>query len=245
MPRLRPATVTDSNIYSAIKDGDDLIFHKVNPKITDINWWIQKVSWADHVAKAVWIDKDGVRTLHAIGTYGYIALIKKRGKWVEKKRYAVLYIPIEVLLDKYEGTNVYWCPLSGEARVHFDEGIFLKVCNEMEGVPYDYWRSIGVYVDDKHINWLMSGLKYLPFYKAWWGKVLKRIFKNSENISKVISSGFTSYADRRSMLVNIPNISEITPQDQAERAIHDSNYYQLLGSHLLIPDFNTKEVSYN
>ncbi|NHZ84281.1 MAG: hypothetical protein GWP19_00180 [Planctomycetia bacterium] len=245
MPRLHIATVTDSNIYGAIQDGDDLIFRKVKPKITDIHWWIHLVSWPDHCAKAVWIDKDSVRTLHAIGTYGYIALIQKRGKWVQKKRYAVLYVPIEILLDKYEGTNVYWCPLSDEMRANFDSGSFQSVCQEMEGVPYDYWRFIGVGIDDEHIDWLMKGLKYLPFYRGWWGKYLKRIFRNSETISKVVCSGFTSYADRVSLGINIPNISEMTPQDQAERQIHDSkNYYQILGQEKLgIPNYNTEEIT--
>ncbi len=244
MPRLRTTTVTDSNVYGSIQNGDDLIFHKVKPKITDIHWWIQRVSWADHVAKAVWIDKDGIRTLNVIGTYPYIALVKKRGKWKEKKKYAVLYTQIEVLLDKYDGTNVYWCPLSGDARLHFDDEKFLKVCDEMEGVPYDRWRFLGVGIDDEHINWLTRYLRMLPFYKGWIPKILKKIFRNSESISKIVCSGFTSLADRKSMKVNIPNISEMTPQDQAKRGIHSSNYYQLLGEHLLVPKFNTKEVVY-
>ena len=244
MPRLRTTTVTDSNVYGSIQNGDDLIFHKVKPKINDIHWWIQRVSWADHVAKAVWIDKDGIRTLNVIGTYPYIALVKKRGKWKEKKKYAVLYTQIEVLLDKYDGTNVYWCPLSGDARLHFDDEKFLKVCDEMEGVPYDRWRFLGVGIDDEHINWLTRYLRMLPFYKGWIPKILKKIFRNSESISKIVCSGFTSLADRKSMKVNIPNISEMTPQDQAKRGIHSSNYYQLLGEHLLVPKFNTKEVVY-
>ncbi|MEE9573226.1 MAG: hypothetical protein V3W20_09275 [Candidatus Neomarinimicrobiota bacterium] len=245
MPRLRTISITDSNAYAAVKNGDDLLFHKVKPKINDIHWWIQLISWTDHVAKAIWLEKDGVPELHAIGTYKYIALIKRWGKWREKVRYAVLYVPIEVVADEYKGTNIYWGPLSGEARSRFNDEEFKKVCDEMEGVPYDYWQLAGVGIDDEHINWLMRGLKYLPFYKVWWGKFLKRIFKNREIISKVVCSGFTSYCDRRSMKAIIKNVSEETPQDQAMRGIHDSNYYQLLGDHLLIPDYNTKTVFYN
>lgn len=243
MPRLHNVTVTDSNIYGAIQDGDDLIFHKVKPKITDIHWWIQRVSWADHCAKAVWIDKDGVRTLHAIGTYPYIALIQKKGKWVEKKRYAVLYVPIEILLDKYDGTNVYWCPLSDEVRGHFDNGSFQSACQEMEGVPYDYWRFLGVGIDDEHIDTVEKWLKYLPFYKVWWGTFLKKLFRNSETISKVVCSTFTSYCDRVSLGIFIKNVSEETPQDQAKRKIHDpKRYFQLLGDNQSIPEYNSVEV---
>lgn len=245
MPRLRPIKITDSNAYGAVKNGDDLLFHKVKPKITDIHWWIQRISWTDHVAKAVWIEDNGVPELNVIGTYKYIALIKKWGKWREKVRYAVLYVPIEVVADEYKGTNIYWCPLGGEARSRFNDEEFLKVCDEMEGVPYDYWHFVGVGVDDEHINWLMKGLKLLPFCKAWWGIALKKIFRNSETISKIVCSGFTSYCDRRSMKVIIKNVSEETPQDQAKRGIHDTNYYQLLGSHLLVPDFNSKKAFYN
>ncbi len=115
----------------------------------------------------------------------------------------------------------------------------------MEGVPYDYWHLLGVGIDDKHINWLMKGLRFLPFYKAWWGKALKKIFKNKEIISKVVCSSFTAYADRMSIGVKIENVSEETPQDQAVRGIHDSNYYQILGEHLLVPDFNSETVFYN
>jgi len=245
MPRLRPISITDSNAYAAVKNGDDLLFHKVKPKINDIHWWIQRISWTDHCAKAIWIEKDGVPTLHAIGTYKYIALIKGWfGKWKQRTRYAILYTPIEIITDFYEGTNVYWGPLSGEARSRFNDEEFKKVCDKMEGVPYDYWHLLGVGIDDKHINWLMKGLKFLPFHKAWWGKALKKIFRNKEMISKVVCSGFTSYADRKSTGVKIENISEMTPQDQAMRGIHSSNYYQLLGDHLLIPNYNTEQVEY-
>ncbi len=245
MPRLRPIKITDSNAYAAVKNGDDLLFHKVKPKITDIHWWIQRISWTDHVAKAIWLEKDGVPELNVIGIYKYIALIKRWGKWKEKVRYAVLYMPIEIVADEYDGTNIYWCPLSGEARSRFNDEEFKKTCDEMEGVPYDYWRALGAVIDDKHINWLMKKLRFLPFYKAWWGRALKRTFKNREIISKVISSSFTAYCDRRSMKVAIENVSEMTPQDQAVRGIHDSNYYQILGEHLLVPDFNTKTAFYN
>ncbi len=216
MPRLRPIRITDSNAYAVVKNGDDLLFHKVKPKITNIHWWIQRISWTDRVAKTIWLEKDGVPELNAIGIYKYIALIERWGRWKEKVRYAVLYTPIEIIADEYDGTNIYWCPLSGEARSRFNDEEFKKTCDEMEGVPYNYW-----------------------------GKTLKRIFKNSEIISKVISSSFTAYCDRRSMKVIIKNVSKMTPQDQAERGIHDSNYYQILGEHLLIPDFNSKTAFYN
>ncbi len=245
MPRLRPLTITDSNAYAAVKNGDDPLFRQESPKINDIHWWMQRISWTDHCAKAVGREKDGAPALHAIGTSKYIALIKRWGRRVEKVRYAVLYTPIEIVTDFYDGTNVYWCPLSSEARSRFNDEEFLKVCDEMEGVPYDFWHFVGVGIDDEHINWLMKGLKLLPFYKAWIPKVLKRIFRNSETISKIVCSGFTSYADRRSMKVIIKNVSEETPQDQAERGIHDVNYYQILGEHLLVPNFNSKGAFYN
>ncbi len=91
----------------------------------------------------------------------------------------------------------------------------------------------------------MKGLRYLPFYKGWIPKVLKRIFRNSEMISKIVCSGFTAYADRVSMGLIVENVSEQTPQDQAETGIHSPNYYQILGEHLLIPDFNSKKAFYN
>ena len=142
MPRLRQIAITDSNAYAAVKNGDDFLFHKVKPKINDIHWWIHLISWCDYCAKAIWIEKDGIPTLHAIGTYKCIDLVKGWfGKWKQKIKYVILYTPIEIVADFYQGTIVYWCPLSEDARKHFDDSKFLKVCDDMEGLSYRYWKS--------------------------------------------------------------------------------------------------------
>jgi hypothetical protein len=131
---------------------------------------------------------------------------------------AVAQTRLSVRAQRYEG-DIWWLPLSAEARNKLNLRLFWDWCMEQEGKPYDYTQAWRAGIDS--MDW--TGWTY-----------------NEEDFSRLFCSELVAGALEAGGVLPSINASEFTPLDVCRLQIFSSRYYQIAGDQPKpIPWWNT------
>lgn len=146
------------------------------------------------------------------------------------------FLPLERAVAKAKG-KVGILHLNPNTLKRFNlEGFNAKV-KELIGKPYDVLGFIGVGIDDEHID----AFGYIPGVSAKMISWAKRVFKNKEDINKVVCSGVVTWAHIGAGILDddLVNASEATPLDVCRRQRYENQIDTIVGKNMRINKFNT------
>ncbi len=158
----------------------------------------------------------------------HVAIVSENGggkEYVEAnnilKKVGVYRFPAEKL-EEYNG-RVWLLPLSSSAHKRMNKTILENYLFQQANFAFDTFGSI------------RSAEVLLPLIPVLRNRI--RIVYQ-EDLSKLFCSEFIAAAFRTSGVIKNINASEVTPADLCRFSIYEASYFQILGSHLEIPDFN-------
>ncbi len=247
---MRLITGNYSAVRLQIQNGDDCFFRKRKVRLFSIHWFIQLISWVHHCEKFIWTPNFELKSGRMVEVEPTLCLAgmdrvkrynSKKKKMVKKVEFTIR--SAKKVIDEYPG-KVYWSPLSLKIRQIFNDQRFCEQAHTLKGTGYDYFHLIPAGVDDAQINWLQKKLRIIATVPGWVFYWLKKLMKNSEDYTKLICSEANGYLDKVSFGLE-GNMSEQTPDDQAQQATHDNVYNQFKGRLAEIPKFNTVKVKWS
>lgn len=135
----------------------------------------------------------------------------------------VMSNPLHERINTYDG-DMWWLPLSQEARFRYNQQA--EQCHtflsQQIDKDYDIWQLFGAAVDF---------IDHLP--------IIGRLSYNKEDTTRWFCSELIAAGLREAQIVELDNVSEVTPIDICRYAIFAPAYYQIKGERTEIAGFNT------